>query len=156
MIDPYDAEPRSPQNAPGAVAALVLGILGILVCPLLGPFAWLYGRRGQQAVDASGGLLAGRGLATTGKVLGIVGTLLIVLLLVALLVLLGAGSRGGEVALSLNPPILAANPRRGSRTSADRRLPKGRTLWVRRRSTLERAHDTDSSTILGGSRLSAT
>ena len=97
MIDPFDAEVRSPQNAPGAVAALVLGILGILVCPLLGPFAWLYGRRGEQAVDASGGLLAGRGLATAGKVLGIVGTLLIVLLLVALLVLVGTGSGGGEV-----------------------------------------------------------
>lgn len=97
MIDPFDAEPRSPQNAPGAVAALVLGILGILVCPLLGPFAWLYGRRGEQAVDASGRLLAGRGLATAGKVLGIVGTLLIVLLLVALLVLVGTGSGGGEV-----------------------------------------------------------
>ena len=98
MIDPFDAEPRSPQNAPGAVAALVLGILGILVCPLLGPFAWVYGRKGERAVDASGGVLGGRGLATAGKILGIVGTLLIVLLLVALLFLVaGSGSGGTEV-----------------------------------------------------------
>jgi hypothetical protein len=33
------------------------------------------------------------------------------------------GPRGG-VELSLDPPILAANPSRGSRPSADRRLPK--------------------------------
>lgn len=97
MIDPFDAEPRSPQNAPGAVPALVLGILGILVCPLLGPFAWVYGRRGERAVDASGGLLPGRGLATAGKVLGIVGTALVVLLLVALLFLVAGGSEGGTV-----------------------------------------------------------
>jgi hypothetical protein len=95
VIDPFDAEPRTPQNAPGAVAALVLGILGILVCPLLGPFAWMYGRRGEAAADASGGLLAGRGMATTGKVLGIVGTLFIVLLLVAAVFLLADSSGGG-------------------------------------------------------------
>jgi hypothetical protein len=97
VIDPFDAEPRCAQNAPGAVPALVLGILGILVCPLLGPFAWVYGRRGERAVDASGGLLAGRGLATAGKILGIVATLLIVLLLVALAFLLAGGSGGGVV-----------------------------------------------------------
>src|SRR5258708_18372547 len=31
---------------------------------------------------------------------------------------------------------------------------KGTALWVRRRSTLDRAHDRDSSTMIGGSRLS--
>jgi hypothetical protein len=97
VIDPFESQPAAQQNAPGAVPALVLGILGILLCPLLGPFAWFYGRRGEQAVDASGGLLAGRGLATAGKVLGIVGTLLIVLLLVVLLVLVAGGGAGGVV-----------------------------------------------------------
>ena len=57
-------------------------------------------------------------------------------------------------ALSLDPPRLAANPRRRSRSSADRRLSKGSTLRVRRRSTLDRAGSRDSSTIIGGSRLS--
>jgi hypothetical protein len=88
-------DPRSPENAPGAVPALVLGILGIVLCPLLGPLAWAYGRKGEQAVDASGGVLPGRGLATAGKILGMVGTALIVLLLVALLFLIAGGS-GGE------------------------------------------------------------
>jgi hypothetical protein len=92
VIDPFDAEPRSSQNAPGAVPALVLGILGILLCPFLGPLAWAYGRKGERAVDASGGVLAGRGLATTGKILGMIGTALIVLLLVALLFLVAGGS----------------------------------------------------------------
>ena len=62
--------------------------------------------------------------------------------------------RAARTALSLNPPILAANPRRRSRPSADRRLSKGSTLRVRRRSTLDRAGSRDSSTTIGGSRPS--
>ncbi len=49
--------------------------------------------------------------------------------------------------------MLAAHPRRRSRPSADRRLPKGPSIRVRRRSTLGRAGDNDESTIIGGSRL---
>jgi len=42
------------------------------------------------------------------------------------------------------------------RSAPDRRRSNlASDLWVRRRSTLERAHDRDSSTILGGFRLRA-
>ena len=98
MSDLFAPGSPSSQNAPGAVPALVLGILGLLVCPLLGPFAWVYGRRGEEAADASAGTLGGRGLATAGKVLGIVGTLLIVLLLVVLVVLAVGGGAGAPFA----------------------------------------------------------
>lgn len=60
-------------NAPGAVPALVLGILGLVLCPLLSPFAIVQGARGEQEVDHSSGAYEGRGMATAGKVLGIVG-----------------------------------------------------------------------------------
>ena len=71
--------PASAPNASAAVPAMVLGILGIILCPLFGPFAWFLGRKGEQEVDASGGALGGRGLATAGKVLGMVGTFFIAL-----------------------------------------------------------------------------
>ena len=77
-----------PPNASNAVTAFVLGILGVILCPLLGPVAWVLGRRGEQEVDRSGGALGGRGLATTGKVLGMVGTFLMVLVIAAGLALL--------------------------------------------------------------------
>lgn len=80
-----------PPNASNAVTALVLGILGIVLCPLLGPIAWVLGRKGEQEIDAAGGAVGGRGLATAGKILGIVGTVFIVLLLLAGLALI-AGS----------------------------------------------------------------
>ncbi len=82
-----------PPNASNAVTALVLGILGIIICPLLGPVAWVLGRKGEQEVDSSGGAVGGRGLATAGKILGIVGTAFILLgILLALALIAGSPS----------------------------------------------------------------
>ena len=66
-------------NASGAVASLVLGILGLVFCPLCAPIAWALGRGAEREIDASGGMIAGRGLATAGKITGIIGTVLLVL-----------------------------------------------------------------------------
>ena len=65
-------------NASGAVASLVLGILGLIFCPLCAPIAWALGRGAEREVDASGGALGGRGLATAGKITGIIGTVLLI------------------------------------------------------------------------------
>jgi hypothetical protein len=74
--------PVQPQpQASTAVAALVLGIVGLVFCPLCGPVAWVLGRKAEQEVDASGGLIGGRGIGTAGKILGIIGTIFIVLLI---------------------------------------------------------------------------
>jgi hypothetical protein len=59
-------------NAPGAVASLVLGIVGLFVCQIvLGPLAiWQAGKARQaMAQDPS---LGGEGLATAGKIMGII------------------------------------------------------------------------------------
>ena len=74
------AYPAGPPNASNAVAALVLGILGIILCPLLGPVAWVLGRKGEQEVARSGGAVGGRCLATAGKIVGMVGTFFLLIL----------------------------------------------------------------------------
>ena len=79
----------TPPNAPNAVIAFVLGILGVILLPLLAPAAWVLGRRAEQEIDRSGGALGGRLLATIGKVLGMIGTFLLVLLIVVLAALVG-------------------------------------------------------------------
>ena len=75
----------------------MLGILGLIACPICGPIAWSLGHRAEQEVDASGGTLSGRGIATAGKVLGIVGTVflaLIVLFFVVGILIFGIALEG--------------------------------------------------------------
>lgn len=80
-----------PQRHPRATTALVLGILSLVVCGVLGPFAWVIGGKAVREIDASNGALGGRSEAMTGKILGIVATALLalsVLVLAGLLAIL--------------------------------------------------------------------
>jgi hypothetical protein len=63
-----------PPAHPQAMTVLVLGILGIVLCQVLGPFAWVMGNRTVAEIDAAGGRVGGRTEATIGRVLGIVAT----------------------------------------------------------------------------------
>src|SRR3954453_18273686 len=73
---------------PKATTALVLGILGMVVCGVLAPFAWWIGKRTLNEIDGSHGQLGGRGTAQAGYVLCIIGTVLLLLgLLAGLLVM---------------------------------------------------------------------
>ncbi|MFN8195667.1 MAG: DUF4190 domain-containing protein [Nocardioidaceae bacterium] len=70
---------------PQAQMVMILGLVGLIgtfVCGVaifLCPFAWVMGSRVRRQIDASGGTLGGRELATTGWVCGIIGTVLMVL-----------------------------------------------------------------------------
>lgn len=88
---PFDPQPQ----ASGAAPALVLGILSIVLCPLCGPFAWALGRRAEQEARSSGGHMGGAGIATAGKILGMIGTVFLVLA-VLFLVLVIVGMSVGE------------------------------------------------------------
>ena len=100
--DPWSQGPGAPpapgytaapgQKVDGATTALIMGIIGLVFCQFLGPFAWVMGRNAERRVDASGGMLTGRGEATAGKVLGIIATVLLVLGIVAFIALIAIGS----------------------------------------------------------------
>lgn len=68
---------------PRAVTSLVLGILGIVLCGVLAPFAWAIGSKTLNEIDASSGRVGGRGAAQAGYILGIVGTVLLVIYAIA-------------------------------------------------------------------------
>jgi uncharacterized membrane protein YjgN (DUF898 family) len=74
------------------VTVLVLGILGILVCGLIGPFAWTMGNRVVSEIEASGGRWDGQTEATIGRILGIVATALLALSVLLILGLFTFGS----------------------------------------------------------------
>ena len=66
-----------------ATASLVLGILGLIVCPLiLSVLAIVFGYQSRKEIDASQGRQTNRGAATAGIVLGWVGLVFGIVLLV--------------------------------------------------------------------------
>ena len=69
----------APPNDSQATLALVLGIVSVVCCSILGPVAIFIGNASRQRIQASGGTLGGGGLATAGFVLGIIGTVFLVL-----------------------------------------------------------------------------
>jgi len=67
------------QTHPKATTSMILGIVGIVCCSFAAPFAWMMGKKTVTEIDASGGRLDGRGQAQAGYILGIVGTVLLIL-----------------------------------------------------------------------------
>ena len=78
------------------MAALVLGILGIVLCPLCGPFAWSLGRKAEQAADASGGALAAAGWRRPARSSASIGTFFLLLLIGFLVLSIGIGGGGTD------------------------------------------------------------
>ncbi len=63
-------------------AAFLLGILGLVVCQILGPFAWSMGNKALKEIDASGVVYSNRGSIQAGRICGIVASVLLVVTLV--------------------------------------------------------------------------
>lgn len=66
-------------EASQATLALVLGILSLVLCQPLGPFAWWVGQTELNAIDAGRRPPENRQTANAGRILGIVGTVLLAL-----------------------------------------------------------------------------
>ena len=56
---------------------LVLGILSLVVCQILGIFAWIMGNNDLKAMDAGTMNPEGRSITQIGKILGIIATVLL-------------------------------------------------------------------------------
>lgn len=74
---------------PQATTVLVLGILSIVLIPVLGPVAWVIGRRALTEVDASPVPVSNRSQLVAGMVLGIISTAMLALGLVWFLAVIG-------------------------------------------------------------------
>ena len=91
---PYGWAPKQPEH-PSATTAMVLGIVGlvgVLLCGgltlVVSPFAWVIGGRALREIDSEPGRYGGREMASAGRVMGIVGTGLLALGVVAVLAFL--------------------------------------------------------------------
>jgi uncharacterized membrane protein YjgN (DUF898 family) len=74
------ANPGQQQSASSqAITAFVLSILGIVCCGLLAPISWYLANQELQAIREGRSPVAGEGLVKVASILGIVGTVLLVL-----------------------------------------------------------------------------
>jgi TRAP-type C4-dicarboxylate transport system permease small subunit len=81
---PPPAQPEwgQPQPVPRksqATTALVLGILGLVCCGVLAPIAWYIGKQELQAIERGEAPAGGQGSAKAGQILGIIGTVFLIL-----------------------------------------------------------------------------
>jgi len=75
------------------VLILILGIIGIVCCFITGIIAWVMGNNDLREIDAGRMDPSGRGLTQAGKICGMVGVILWIVMLViqVLVMLLGGG-----------------------------------------------------------------
>lgn len=68
-----------PQQSSKATIAVVLGVLGIVCCGLLAPAAWYLASEELKSISAGRLPEANRGMAQVAKILGIIGSILLVI-----------------------------------------------------------------------------
>ncbi len=78
--------PWQPPKHPQTTTVLVLGILGLVACQVVAPIAWYMGNNALKEIDADPSRYSGRSEINTGKILGIVGSVLLILTLLLVVV----------------------------------------------------------------------
>ena len=101
--------PMAPKH-PSATTAMVLGIGalgGMFLCGIpivLAPFAWMVGGRAVREIDANPGRYSGRDQAQAGRIMGMIGTGLLVLGVLAVIAFVAlAVSMGDSSDLTYDP-----------------------------------------------------
>ena len=77
---------QGPENS-NATVILVLGLLSVVTCPILGPVSWMMGNNYMNQCILED--VEPEGLATAGRILGMIGTGLMALQVVSICGILG-------------------------------------------------------------------
>lgn len=85
----FPTDPNQYPEASQATTILVLGILGVIVCGVLAPIAWVMGNTELEAIDSGRRPPENRGTANAGRILGIIGTVLLVVGIIVLIIVFG-------------------------------------------------------------------
>lgn len=104
----YGGGAMSPPH-PSATTSMVLGICalaGMFFCVLpilLAPFAWFMGGKAVKEIDAQPGRYSGREQAQAGRIMGMIGTALLVLGLVGIFLLIVSLGLAADTTYDSNP-----------------------------------------------------
>ncbi len=85
VSNPYQPGPYGggyPQPHPQGTTVLVLGIVGLVVCPIVSVVGWVLGNRAIHEIDANPQAYSNRQSVSIGRILSIVGVALWVLIVV--------------------------------------------------------------------------
>ncbi len=82
MSIPIAPPPAQTPQSSQATTALIVGIVGVVCCGLAAPFAWYLGNKELQQIAAGLAPASGEGAAKAGKILGMIGSVLLILSLV--------------------------------------------------------------------------
>ncbi len=94
-------QPGAPRNHPDGTKVLVLGILSVVLCQILGPFAWSSGNKALREIDASPSSYANRGSVQAGRILGMVASILLILSIVIVVISIFAGAASDSSSLGV-------------------------------------------------------
>jgi hypothetical protein len=76
---PGNWQQTSQVEHPDGTTILVLGILSLVVCGILGPFAWNMGNKALREMNANPGVVyRNRGNVTAGRICGMVASILMI------------------------------------------------------------------------------
>ena len=89
---PYGTGAYRPREHPQAITILVLGILSIVLCQLLGPVAWYMGGKARREIRFAGVPITNSGMVTAGWILGIISSLIIIFVFIAVVLIGTLGS----------------------------------------------------------------
>jgi uncharacterized membrane protein YjgN (DUF898 family) len=73
----FPTDPNQYPEQSQATTILVMGILGLIICGILAPFAWVMGNKELAAIDSGLRSPENRSTANAGRILGIIGTVLL-------------------------------------------------------------------------------
>ena len=91
---PYGYGYGMQREHPEGTTVLILGILGLVLCQLLGPFAWSKGNKVLAEIDAQPGMYSNRSTVNAGRICGIIASVLMLftVAIIVLAVVIGAAS----------------------------------------------------------------
>jgi hypothetical protein len=79
------------REHPSGTTVLLLGILGLVLCQVLSPIAWVMGGRARKEMASQPGVVwTNSGNITAGWICGIIGTVLVALGVVLVLIVIAA------------------------------------------------------------------
>lgn len=83
----YGSVPMQPE-APNAMLIFLLGLFGVIFLQILSPVAWYLGAKSRREIKAQPpNTFRSEGLVTAGWILGIIGTILMILAIVFIILM---------------------------------------------------------------------